>query len=643
VGAVEVLNRRDAEVPPRDEVGLVDRAHVALSALGAGGVHAAWQFPLRQPGLYLPTEKVLEVWNDLHGGSAAGEWEAQLVRDIRLWRPEIIVTQEASAHAGNPLGRLVHQAVLQAVTLAVDPKAHADQIARAGLEPWQVRRVYAALAPGIRGDTNVAAGQLAPRLARPLDDLTMDARAVIETGFHTGPPSLGFQVLFDQVPQNQERRDFFTGIPLAPRGDARRLLFEPGAETLDEVRRVSQKRRTIQAIIERAQRDPGGGGGLLAEANAMVGGMEPRGAAAIFYQLGQRSYQSGQWAQAAETFELLAERYPEDPLARPAQIWLVQYYTSGEAALRERNLRTSGAAIWEPSAGDHFVARPAAKVSVRSSTRSGDEFARRAAAITARLQQTHPELLSEPAVAFALAAADRKGSQPRQAERYYLGRSREMSHDAWWSCAQGELWLAGQKGPPPKPVFRCPTVATRPHLDGRLDDAMWRKAARVELVSPLRDDANWPATVLLAHDERFLYLGIRARQAPGAMYEPAAGTRPRDADLSAHDRIELLLDLDRGFATYFRLAVDHRGWTADDCWGDPTWNPTWFVASAVAEGEWTIEAAIPLDQLTGEPPAAGTAWAMGIQRIVPGVGFQSWNAPAAIDVVPEGFGYLIFE
>ena len=80
LGAVEALNRRDPEVPPRDEVGLVDRAHVALAALGVAGVHAAWQFPLRQPGLHLPTEKVLEVWNELHGGSAAGEWEAHVVR-----------------------------------------------------------------------------------------------------------------------------------------------------------------------------------------------------------------------------------------------------------------------------------------------------------------------------------------------------------------------------------------------------------------------------------------------------------------------------------------------------------------------------------------------------------------------------------
>ena len=43
-----------------------------------------------------------------------------------------------------------------------------------------------------------------------------------------------------------------------------------------------------------------------------------------------------------------------------------------------------------------------------------------------------------------------------------------------------------------------------------------------------------------------------------------------------------------------------------------------------------------------EPPKPNNVWAIGIQRIVPGVGFQSWNRPAAIDVMPEGFGYLLF-
>ncbi len=86
-----------------------------------------------------------------------------------------------------------------------------------------------------------------------------------------------------------------------------------------------------------------------------------------------------------------------------------------------------------------------------------------------------------------------------------------------------------------------------------------------------------------------------------------------------------------------------RGWPAEACWGDSTWNPTWFVASDAAEGTWRAEAAVPLDQLTGSYPSSRDAWAIGIQRTVPGVGFQSWSTPAAIDVRPEGFALLIFE
>jgi hypothetical protein len=67
------------------------------------------------------------------------------------------------------------------------------------------------------------------------------------------------------------------------------------------------------------------------------------------------------------------------------------------------------------------------------------------------------------------------------------------------------------------------------------------------------------------------------------------------------------------------------------------------VASAQSDGAWTAEAAIPLAELTGQPPAAKSAWAVGVQRIVPGVGFQSWTTPAAAETIPEGFGILIFK
>ena len=147
---------------------------------------------------------------------------------------------------------------------------------------------------------------------------------------------------------------------------------------------------------------------------------------------------------------------------------------------------------------------------------------------------------------------------------------------------------------------------------------------------------------LLAYDGEFLYLGVRCRKAPGVAYEATPGPRPRDPDLSSHDRVDIYLDLDRDAATYFRLTVDHRGWTGEECWGDRTWNPPWYVAARQDEEFWTIEAAIPLIELTGIKPASGSAWSLGVQRVVPSIGFQSWSTPAAARVQPEGFRVFDF-
>ncbi len=210
--------------------------------------------------------------------------------------------------------------------------------------------------------------------------------------------------------------------------------------------------------------------------------------------------------------------------------------------------------------------------------------------------------------------------------------------------ARGETWIsAGAAGEPPKAAAAVRKTAAKPRLDGDLADDVWQQAEHLELASPLSDDAQWPATVMLAYDDEFLYVAIDCRCAPQANYPNETRSRQRDADLAAHDRVELRLDIDRDWTTFYRLVVDHRGWTAEDCWGDASWNPRWFVAAARGEENWTIEAAIPLSQLTADTIEPNTVWALGLQRIVPGVGFQSWTRPATVAGTPEGCGYFIFE
>jgi hypothetical protein len=338
-------------------------------------------------------------------------------------------------------------------------------------------------------------------------------------------------------------------------------------------------------------------------------------------------------------------------------LWLVQYYASAEVAWRMRggDRRTAGEGTVErikPGWRLENAQRPGAKqvmekiepVSAMAldPARVEDRSAK-AMSLATQIEQTQPALFAEPELRFPLAAAQRQQGYPRQAERFYLMLSRATSRDAWWACAESERWLGDPKGVPPKAVLRVVSAMTRPRLDGRLDDAVWQKAPPAALRSAQNDDAEWPASVRLAYDREFLYVAIACREAPGVKYAQGSGPRLRDADLSGHDRVELFLDVDRDFVTAYHLAVDQRGWTAEDCWGDRTWDPTWYVAPGTLPGQWTAEAAIPLDQLTGRYPAPRDVWAAGLQRTVPGVGFQSWSTPASTAGMSEGFAYLIFE
>jgi hypothetical protein len=80
----------------------------------------------------------------------------------------------------------------------------------------------------------------------------------------------------------------------------------------------------------------------------------------------------------------------------------------------------------------------------------------------------------------------------------------------------------------------------------------------------------------------------------------------------------------------------------DDCWGDRTWNPRWFVAVHSEPEGWQVEAAIPLIELTGDPVTVGRTWACNVTRVLPGRGVQAWSLPADVEPRPEGMGFLMF-
>jgi photosystem II stability/assembly factor-like uncharacterized protein len=647
-----LIARRDLDSPTGGEDYLVGRAHDALVEVGGCGVEQAWRFPFRQAGLELSLEQMITTLDRANDGRAVEQLERRVVRALRTWRPEVVLTHHAAPQSDDPLSYLIGQVVLRSVESAADPTAHVDLATDAGLAPWRVKKVYGALPAGRRGSTNLDTARLVPRLGKSLADLAMESRGLVVRDYTPAPVEAGFQLLIDRTPGGQEDREIFADIALAPGGDARRMLSEPNTDMIRTLQRMAQKRRNMQQVIERMTEPAGSGQALLGNVGDLTAGLEPAGASVLLHQLAGQLVAKGRWQLAADTYQSLVDRHPNHPLAQSAQVWLVQYYASGEAAWRNR--RQSSARGGEVSPAAPLAGVPAGGVGpVRLAGHVSTQLVRgldgadagfaRASELGKQLERTQPELYARPELRFPLAAAHRKLGYQSQAARYFLSVRRSRPEDAWLANAQGERWLMERTGVSPKPLCVALSVKSKPHLDGMLDDACWRGATAIELTSPQEDDADWPAWAKLAYDQKFLYLAVHCGKASTAAYPTTDQIRPRDPDLSQHDRVDLLLDLDRDYATYYRFTVDHRGFAAESCWGDTTWNPDWYVARGGDASHWTAEAAIPLAELTGESPEAGHIWAVGLQRTAPRAGFQSWSRPAGVEVTPAGFGYLMFQ
>ena len=651
LGALEIFGRPEGSHSDPRSLSRPDRTHEGFVA--AGGSHASsWNLPLPPPEVARSPQAVMDYWNAATDGKATALIEEHLVRRIRTWRPEVIVTENVTARGEDPIAHVTSQIVLTAVEKAANADAFPQQISDQKLAPWTVKKVFGVHAASRQGTVNVAPSQWSPRLARSLADVADAGRAVIVGEPGPLPTTFGLSLLVDHLPQNTGRRDVFSGIMLLAGGEARRQAVEPPTGDLDALARAAQKRHNVGQLLSRVGDDPSQGAAMLAQIDELTAGIGDRGTGEILLALAQRYEQAGKHQAAAETRQRLVAGYPQHPLVDTAALWLVQYYTSGEMAWRQRQESQTvvqAAASAEPPPGSFVPGiEPAtltsdAKKETRNTKHESflSDRAARAMAVARLVERNRPVLFADPQFRFPLMAAYESNGQGKLAEQFFASLAARGTDDPWGRCAASEQCLRQKQGTPPTATIASVNAATRPKLDGRLDDELWKITRPVALTGESED--NLPADVALAYDSEFLYVAISAAKAAGGDYAADDSPRKHDADLTARDRVEIHLDIDRDYATYWTLAVDCRGFTADRVLGDATWNPAWYVAGGGDEQLWTAEIAIPFSQLGPQPPQARDTWAVGIRRIIPNVGFQSAAQPASADVRPEGFGLLGFE
>jgi photosystem II stability/assembly factor-like uncharacterized protein len=662
IAAVDILHTEQA-ADRANNIAADSRTREAMILAGAASAATAWRFPLPQSDPALTPADLLAALNRQNDGRAIEQLERHLVRTMRMWRPDVVITRDAIQDESESMTALIEHLVLRSIEAAGDPTQFVELAATAGVDPWQVKNVYGLLPLGVRGQQSIVSNKFSPFLGSSLADWTAPSRRILFSS-HTPPPDTHeLNLLAGEPASNFAEHDraasgasgLFRGISLARGSDARRAAPETLSNDLDDLRRVAMRRKHLRELLERTE----GNVAWTGQVAALIEGLDQRGGGELLSQLAAGYRAAGRLDLAADTYYLLAQRYPQHPLVDDALLWLVQFYASGEAAHRLAAPAAARPLVRDETLTDPTEIRPAA-FEAPAIGLSRDDRLRRAAQLADYLKSARPALYAEPAVRFADVAAQRQIGYSNPAKRYFLSLGDRPTSDPWRRCAETEQWLA-QPGdqPPPKELAICRRTSVRPHLDGILDEPFWESADPLRLRGESETEAQTaganlnnatsasqavskPATLRIAYDDAFLYIAVRCQKAIAVDYRHDDGPRPRDANLSLNDRVSLQLDLDRDFTTAFQLSVDHRGWTHDACWDDATWNPSWYVAAASDETNWTVEAAVPLAELTAGVPAPKQAWAVAARRTIPRLGHETWAGSDTGDS-PDQFGIVIFE
>lgn len=702
---VSVVARDEDGAPGLNDAEAHDRFHDAVTTAAGSAGETGWQLPLAIPGLDRDLDRLIADWNRRTENRLDEVLIGALVRQLRTWRPTVLIIEQPDT--GGALARLIGEAAKQAVARAADPTSFLDHQELAGLEPWQVEKIFLRLPAGSSGQVNIEPFHFLPHVGETTNLVAGTAAAMFLDEHEFAIRREAYRLLVDPretqsrtsqgaraastLPVTGAAGGIFAGISLATGGPARRALPRLDDTHLEARQKAIRKMRNFSAYSEQLLDDPRRAGQLIAQLPDLARGLSDSDAAWQLMHLAERYQETGHWELGELALIELTEKFPDQPAALSAVQRLMHSWGSSEvswrrlksastehkrqetrpdlsvpaaieyaeARLRDKSIK-AGRTVFNsddsdpddvlegdttsPSAGQ--TAPPEKHVTHRDLDRKQRYWRTRAFKQFAELMRRDPALAAEPAVQFPLAALHRQRTAHLKADEIYARFAGADAGTPWALAASGELWLNNVGNPPTSPVARCGFTAARPVLDGVLSDSCWENASALPLkaATGASDKDATPAHAVVSYDTEFLYFAARLPRAAGVRTDGRfAGKRRHDEDLSDFDRIVLSLDVDRDYVTSFNFSVDQRGCTNDSCWHDASWNPRWFVAVMGDEAEWRVEAAIPFDELAPYVPGQGVAWSLGITRIIPAVGLESWTGPAAAIPRPETFGLLRFD
>lgn len=648
---------------------------------GGAGLSMGWRLPVDMPGLELNSQRLIEEWTRRSEGNVQEQLIEQIVRQLRTWRPSVVFLDQSPEQ--DALGKLLYETSLVAIASAADATSQLSQLEVADLAPWQVSRIFVRLPSGSNGQVHLRAFDLLPRQGKPLSVAVAPANSFLpdaESNSHFQDEAYKAVNELGEI-EEYHGVDFFAGLGLSPGTEARRALPLIDDSQHEEKLKQARSQRNLNEYWKRFLHDSRHAQQLIGQIADMTRRLPDDQAALLLARLADQYRRRGQWQLAEDTLVEMVHRYPREDAAQDAMRFLLQLWVSNEMAFHRlqetqvsrkqisvetkdllNRLQNAGRPRSETVAGidEEIEELNASESSLTSEdlplklnigegqdliTARADLFQEKARQMATLLERMAPARFQSPELQFPLSSLYRQRQRFADADACLHLVLRGGDLNSWQRTATTELWLNQQAGVPPKPIYSSRSVVEKPLLDGLLNDNCWVTADEMPLKGdPKNARLDAPALVLICHDAEFLYIaGICPRVDTQNLALPQRVGRTYDADLSHFDRVTIQLDIDRDYVSFYRFQIDQRGWTADDLWGDVTWNPKWFVAADAEDEVWRFEVAIPWQELVPRTPHVGTTWALNVTRTIPAYGSQGWTEPQTLRPRLENGGLLRLE
>ena len=643
-----------------DGVPMSDACTQAVTQLGGNDTASQWLFPRTRPEHHRSSDQLIAEWNRQTDGRLRQLLPLRIARDIRNWRPSVIVIESASDD--DAIAAILRDVIPGAVSLAAEDQGDGRQLSQFGLSPWKVERVVSRVADNQSATLTFRDDDLLPALGTTSGLLCDAAQVLFERTTMTQlmpDSSSGYELLSD-MKNTSSVSGVLDGLEGVLKSDARRpyeFRSRDQVETLKSTLQTAHLESTaLTGQMQAAQTEDA----LIAQLRGIGANLPATLALKQLRDLADINLQQNNMEGYLAVQQEIVRRYPTSSEAMAAAELLFLFYSSAEArhyrlgsAQAKTSLsQSSGVAASrdvpqssDPSAMSPNAVQPKVQAPASQPFASGatdalealhqrwDAHALTAYDILTNANRANAGLPLSPLVQLRLAANNRL--RQNSGEQSTVLSDLGQRDDQYALFARCELQVSHLTAAPVLPLFNLPKRSERPFLDGQLTDSIWEDAEEISL-TPFVRDAIDPATgtqrksltaatdvsslTMLAWDDEFLYLAARLQRAPEKSTPvELALHRTYDAPHQNRDRLELEIDTDRDFGTTFQLTVDETGRTSDRCWMLDKWNPKWFVALDADADTWRVEAAIPLAELSGSGVKLGDLWSIRLRRIIPGV------------------------